>query len=69
MVSRYNKPYCFTGLLFCSALCFQMIVSPYFYVLAKIENEDPNLIEIYEFKGEDFSLVASLFIPRRLDVL
>ena len=27
--------------------------------LAKIENEDPNLIEIYGFKGEDFSLVAS----------
>lgn len=30
-----------------------------FMPLAEIQNEDPNLIEIYEFKGEDFNLVSS----------
>jgi hypothetical protein len=30
-----------------------------FLSLAEIRNEDPDLIEIYEFKGEDFNLLAS----------
>jgi hypothetical protein len=30
-----------------------------FLSLADIEREDPNLIEIYEFKGENFDLVAN----------
>lgn len=32
-----------------------------FLPLGEIEKEDPNHIEIYEFKGEDFNLVASWF--------
>jgi hypothetical protein len=29
-----------------------------FLSLAEIENEDPHLIEIYEFNGENFRLIA-----------
>jgi hypothetical protein len=29
-----------------------------FLQLADIQNENPDAIEIYEFKGEDFDLVA-----------
>jgi hypothetical protein len=29
-----------------------------FLPLAEIQNEDPNLIEFYEFKGENFNLIA-----------
>jgi hypothetical protein len=29
-----------------------------FLSLAEIENEDPQLIEIYEFNGENFRLIA-----------
>jgi hypothetical protein len=30
-----------------------------FLSLAEIQDEDPDQIEIYEFKGENFNLVAS----------
>jgi hypothetical protein len=30
-----------------------------FLPLAEIQNEDPELIEIYEFTGENFKMVAS----------
>jgi hypothetical protein len=30
-----------------------------FLPLGEIQNEDPELIEIYEFKGENFNMVAS----------